>query len=1391
MGIGRQLKGFFEAFSKQNRRRIRRAWRTIDQAVFIEHLEQRVVLTTVTAYEQYFLELINRARQDPVAEASRLGIDLNEGLTPGTLPPGARQPLALNDSLQASIEGHLADELAHNYFAHAGFDGSTPQTRIEAAGYTGWTTIGENLGVEYTSGSVNVTQFVTDEYVNLFVDTTEPDRGHRINIVNGAFKEVGSAVQTGLYLGFNAVDTGNDFGARPGNSFLTGVVYTDAVTANNFYNVGEGIGSASIVVKSGATVVGSTTANAAGGYQIALPSGTYTVTFSGAGISSPTSKSFTISSLNVKVDANTRVDIGAIGPPALSATSPQIYTENTAASLIDAVITVADPGRTTMSTANITIGNFVAGQDVIGFVPNAGTMGNIVVSSNSGGVLQLASAGSTATLVQWQTALRAITYLNSSDNPTTTTRNVTFVVDDGNASNHLSNTLSTTVQITAVNDPPVLAAIEGTTVTYNALAPATAITSALTVSDVDNTNLASATVKISAGYQSGFDQLTFTNTATITGSFNAGTGTLTLTGSDTLTNYQAALRAVKFQNTSGTPTIGTRTMTFQVNDGSAANNLSNQPTRTVTVSNGTPPAIANIPGTLLAYTEKDPATIIASAITITDSDSTNLGSARIQITGGYTTGQDRLSFTNSAGVTSLFDATTGTLTLTGVKSVAAYQTLLQSVSYQNMSYAPSVVTRTISFTVTDSTGNASNIATRNVSVTAVNDAPLLSAIESATLSYKAADPATAVTASLLVADADSDNLISTTVQITAGYQNGQDLLKFTNTAKITGSFNAATGTLTLTGSDTVSNYRTALRSVQYQNNSATPVTGMRTINLRGNDGAASNNLGNIVSRNISVTIGTPSVLSGVSATALAYTEKDPATSIASTIAIADTDSVNLSSATIQITGNYVTGQDRLAFTNSAGVTSSFDTTSGTLTLSGLKTLAAYQTMLRSVTYQNVSYNPNAATRTVNFTVVDDGGNSSNQAARTIQVTAVNDAPLLSAIEITTISYKALDPATIVTAALLVADADSDNLVSATVQISSGYQNGQDVLTFVNTAKISGVFNASTGTLTLSGVDTVSNYRTALRTVKFQNTSATPVTGLRTISFRGNDGSAANNFSNIVTRSVSVSIGSSPVLAGVSATPLAYTEKDPATVITSAITITDSDSVNLSGARIQITGNYSNGPDRLAFLNSAGVTASFDAASGSLILSGVRTLAAYQTMLQSVTFQNISFSPSTAMRTVTFTVTDDSSNSSNPVTRTINITAVNDRPLLSAIESTALNYHALDPAVAVTSSLLVADADNDNLISAKVWISSGYQSGQDILSFTNTAKITGSFDSSTGILTLTGVDSVSNYRSALRQVLFLNNNASPTAGTRTISFQANDGSALNNLSNIVSRNIIVS
>lgn len=87
------------------------------------------------------------------------------------------------------------------------------------------------------------------------------------------------------------------------------------------------------------------------------------------------------------------------------------------------------------------------------------------------------------------------------------------------------------------------------------------------LSDVDSTTLAGATIRISANYESGVDQLQFTNQNGITGSYNNGTGVLTLSGTASVANYQVAIRSLVFDNQSDNPATGTRTIEWVVTDG--------------------------------------------------------------------------------------------------------------------------------------------------------------------------------------------------------------------------------------------------------------------------------------------------------------------------------------------------------------------------------------------------------------------------------------------------------------------------------------------------------------------------------------------------------------------------------------------------------------------------------------------------------------------------------------------------------------------------------------------------------------------------------------------------------------------------------------------------------
>ena len=98
----------------------------------------------------------------------------------------------------------------------------------------------------------------------------------------------------------------------------------------------------------------------------------------------------------------------------------------------------------------------------------------------------------------------------------------------------------------------------------------------------------------------------------------------------------------------------------------------------------------------------------------------------MQITSGFSTGQDVLAFTATAGVdiAGTYDSATGILTLTGSATLEQYQDAIRSITYANTSENPSTTDRTVSFTINDGDDD-SNTLTRNITVTAVNDDPEL------------------------------------------------------------------------------------------------------------------------------------------------------------------------------------------------------------------------------------------------------------------------------------------------------------------------------------------------------------------------------------------------------------------------------------------------------------------------------------------------------------------------------------------------------------------------------------------------------------------------------------------------------------------------------------------
>lgn len=254
-------------------------------------------MADASAREQYLLELINRARLDPSGEAARYGIDLNQGLAAGTISAAPKQVLAFNGALNQSADNHSTWMLDTDKFSHTGIGNSTPGDRMEDAGYvfSGSWTWGENIAWNGTSGTINGDASAASHHEMLFKSA-----GHRANILNGDFREIGIGSLTGVFTSggsnWNALMTTENFAKSGSNVFVTGVVYDDR-DHDDFYSIGEGQGGQAVQLMQNGAVLASATSAAAGGYSLATTvTGKVDVDFSGQGVA------VTLKGANLKVD---------------------------------------------------------------------------------------------------------------------------------------------------------------------------------------------------------------------------------------------------------------------------------------------------------------------------------------------------------------------------------------------------------------------------------------------------------------------------------------------------------------------------------------------------------------------------------------------------------------------------------------------------------------------------------------------------------------------------------------------------------------------------------------------------------------------------------------------------------------------------------------------------------------------------------------------------------------------------------------------------------------------------------------------------------------------------------------------------------------------------------
>ena len=301
-----------------------------------------------TELEQELMEYLNRARLDPQGEydaiiadgASQTGTTakITAALQYFGVDPASFQaqlqgidplaPVAWSGALAQAAETHNELMIQFDQQSHRLPGEASLSARILEAGYSqNWSRVGENVFAYSEDNAYNHAAFFVDwgyddsdisngQLVSGWQnngDGIQDPAGHRNTILSGDLTEVGisvlsetnSATSVGPYVVTQNFGNRWDYQAQ-----LLGVVIDDA-DGDAFYDVGEGMGGVTVTITGNGQTLETTTWQA-GGYQIELAAGSYTVTFSGGGLEGVITREITMGAGNLKLDA---LAADAVSPP--------------------------------------------------------------------------------------------------------------------------------------------------------------------------------------------------------------------------------------------------------------------------------------------------------------------------------------------------------------------------------------------------------------------------------------------------------------------------------------------------------------------------------------------------------------------------------------------------------------------------------------------------------------------------------------------------------------------------------------------------------------------------------------------------------------------------------------------------------------------------------------------------------------------------------------------------------------------------------------------------------------------------------------------------------------------------------------------------------------------
>ncbi len=850
-----------------------------------------------------------------------------------------------------------------------------------------------------------------------------------------------------------------------------------------------------------------------------------------------------------------------------------------------------------------------------------------------------------------------------------------------------------------------------------------------TISDADSGNLVSVTVTLSNPLNGAAEFLSANTTGTsITGTYFVGTGVLSLTGSDTIANYEQVLRTVRYNNVSAVPDTTPRTITVIANDGNNDGNVAVS-VLSVTAVNNTP-AFTGLDETP-NFTEGGPATLLDSTTGIGDVELGSLNGGAGNYSGSTLTlarhsavnSDDVFSFSDDNGITLLagnllkngqsiatFDTTTtaGELLISftdansEIPTSADVDNVLSQITYANISAAPpsSVL---IDYVFDDGNSGSQGIGgaaqatgSLTVGVTALNDAPVLDNTGVPSMTSITEDDVN--NSGDLIADiiargaggdpiTDADTSAVEGIAIRSVLSPGSGTWQYSTNAGVSwanlGSVNDSSALLLrdndrlryvpdpLVGADS-----STLSWKAWDQSSGTAGSKVSVASSGGSTAFSSAN--DAIDVSVTAVNDAPVLdLDGDNSSGATGVDYNTVfTENGGPVSIADNDWIlsdidNTSLAGMSITLFWQQNVETIDFTLPSSNISVLAFATGapgsiTFSFTGLDSVANYQTLLQSLTYENPSENPDTSPRIIRISV-NDGSDASLVATTTVTTVAINDAPTASNLSTPEVYTEdtVLDLSDIV-----VTDVDDTN-TQVTLTLSDA---AAGTLSVASSGAVSSSFNPATGVWTASGA--VSDVNTLLAGVTF-----TP----------------ASNYDRNISIATSVNDGIAPAITGLktlSATPIndapVATNLDaPETFVEDLpldfadIVIADVDSANVT-ATLTLS-NVNAG--QLSTATVGATTSVFDPATG--VWSATGTIADVNALLVDVIFTpatnfSADFSLLTSVSDGAATVTG---------TKLMRNVAVNDAPMVSNL--TEAETYTEDTALALTP-IVVADVDSPNV-----------------------------------------------------------------------------------------------